>query len=136
MKLTKEQTDTIEKLEKKGFKQDDKKSGFEKEFDGTYFYTFYAKDSMGVAMIQVEGKITDGNLAEHEWLPKTPQDKCLFIIKLFELSDRQVAQAIGSATKTANSKRKNDNYNKFLDEDYQNLKSHYLEKSEKIKHID
>ena len=66
----------------------------------------------------------------------TPQEKCLFIIKEFELSARQVAVAIGSTQSSAQSKIKNENYNKFSDADFEKLKSHYLEKLNKITALD
>ena len=55
IELTTAQKETISKIEKLGFKKDEKTSGFEKEFDGTYFYTFFAKDGMGAQMIQTDG---------------------------------------------------------------------------------
>ena len=65
----------------------------------------------------------------------TTQEKCLFIIKEFEMSARQVGEAIGVATKTASSKIKNENYNKFLDEDFEKLKSSIFDKAKKIKDL-
>lgn len=59
--LTKQQEATIKKIESLGFKKDEKMSGFEKEQDGTEFYTFYAKHGMGVQMIQKDGS-SEGNL--------------------------------------------------------------------------
>lgn len=66
----------------------------------------------------------------------TPQEKCLLIIKEFELSARQVANAIGIKQSTASSKIKNENYNKFSDEDFSKLKSHYVQKFKNITALD
>lgn len=65
----------------------------------------------------------------------TTQEKCLFIIKEFEMSARQVGLAIGVAAKTASAKMKNQNYNKFLDEDFEKLKSSIFDKVKKIKDL-
>ena len=59
--LTKEQVEVINQIEDKGFKKDEKNSGFETEQDGTLFYTFFAQDNMGVQMIQLDGS-SEGNL--------------------------------------------------------------------------
>lgn len=61
MTLTNAQKETIREIEEKGFHKDEKNSRFEKEFDGTYFYTFYAQHGMGVEMIQADGS-HEGNL--------------------------------------------------------------------------
>lgn len=61
LELTQAQKETIAKIEERGFKKDEKNSRFEKEFDGSYFYTFFAQHGMGVEMIQVDGS-SEGNL--------------------------------------------------------------------------
>jgi hypothetical protein len=61
-KLTTAQKLRIQMLEKKGFKKDEKLSGFEKESDGTEYYVFHSQHGMGVAMIQADGQM-EGNLS-------------------------------------------------------------------------
>ncbi|WP_246022127.1 hypothetical protein [Epilithonimonas xixisoli] len=52
------------------------------------------------------------------------------------MSARQVAVAIGGKQSASSSKMKNENYNKFSDDDFEKLKSHYLNKLNKIKDLD
>nr|DAS17172.1 MAG TPA: hypothetical protein [Caudoviricetes sp.] len=65
----------------------------------------------------------------------TIQEKVLYIIKLLELSDRQVATATGKALSTINHKRLQLGRNKFTDEDLQNLKAFYIEKLKEIESL-
>ena len=65
----------------------------------------------------------------------TAQEKVLYIIELLELSDRQVAAAIGKALSTTTHKRLQLGRNKFTDEDLLNLKNYYIEKFKKIKEL-
>nr|DAP94155.1 MAG TPA: hypothetical protein [Caudoviricetes sp.]DAS58418.1 MAG TPA: hypothetical protein [Caudoviricetes sp.]DAT14165.1 MAG TPA: hypothetical protein [Caudoviricetes sp.] len=65
----------------------------------------------------------------------TAQEKVLYIIELLELSDRQVAAAIGKALSTTTHKRLQLGRNKFTDEDLLNLKNYYIEKLKKIKEL-
>lgn len=65
----------------------------------------------------------------------TTQEKVLYIIELLELSDRQVAAAIGKALSTTTHKRLQLGRNKFTDEDLLNLKNYYIEKLKKIKEL-
>lgn len=65
----------------------------------------------------------------------TAQEKVLYIIELLELSDRQVAAAIGKAISTTTHKRLQLGRNKFTDEDLLNLKNYYIEKLKKIKEL-
>ena len=64
----------------------------------------------------------------------TAQEKVLYIIELLELSDRQVAAAIGKALSTTH-KRLQLGRNKFTDEDLVNLKNYYLEKLKQIENV-
>ncbi|WP_312398183.1 hypothetical protein [Chryseobacterium sp.] len=63
----------------------------------------------------------------------TAQDKALKIIEELQLSARQVAEAIGKSADTASDKIKQRKYNKFSDEDFDKLKSFYVEKLKTIK---
>lgn len=65
----------------------------------------------------------------------TAQEKVLYIIELLELSDRQVAAAIGKALSTTTHKRLQLGRNKFTDEDLLNLKNYYIERLKKIKEL-
>lgn len=65
----------------------------------------------------------------------TTQEKVLYIIELLELSDRQVAVAIGKALSTTTHKRLQLGRNKFTDEDLLNLKNYYIERLKKIKEL-
>nr|DAT63856.1 MAG TPA: hypothetical protein [Caudoviricetes sp.] len=65
----------------------------------------------------------------------TIQEKVLYIIKLLELSDRQVATATGKALSTINHKRLQLGRNKFTDEDLQKLKVFYIEKLKEIQSL-
>lgn len=65
----------------------------------------------------------------------TAQEKVLSIIELLELSDRQVAAAIGKALSTTTHKRLQVGRNKFTDEDLLNLKNYYIEKLKKIQSL-
>lgn len=65
----------------------------------------------------------------------TTQEKVLYIIELLELSDRQVAAAIGKALSTTTHKRLQLGRNKFTDEDLLNLKNYYIERLKKIKEL-
>ena len=65
----------------------------------------------------------------------TIQEKVLYIIKLLELSDRQVATATGKALSTINHKRLQLGRNKFTDEDLQKLKAFYIEKLKEIESL-
>lgn len=65
----------------------------------------------------------------------TIQEKVLYIIKLLELSDRQVATATGKALSTINHKRLQLGRNKFTDEDLQRLKAYYIEKLKEIESL-
>lgn len=65
----------------------------------------------------------------------TAQEKVLYIIELLELSDRQVAAAIGKALSTTTHKRLQLGRNKFTDEDLLNLKNYYIEKLKKIEEL-
>ena len=62
----------------------------------------------------------------------TIQEKVLYIIKLLELSDRQVATATGKALSTINHKRLQLGRNKFTDEDLQKLKGGEFRMKDKI----
>lgn len=61
LELTKAQEETISKIEELGYSRCERFSGFEKEIDGSYFYTFYANHGMGVEMIKADGS-SEGNL--------------------------------------------------------------------------
>lgn len=65
----------------------------------------------------------------------TTQEKVLYIIKLLELSDRQVATATGKALSTINHKRLQLGRNKFTDEDLNNLKNYYIDKLRQIEEL-
>lgn len=62
----------------------------------------------------------------------TTQEKCIFIIKEFQLSARQVGEAIGVSGSAASAKIKNENYNKFDEKDLENLRNFFVEKINKI----
>ena len=66
IKLTKEQNKVIQLIQSNGFKKDEKNSGFEKENDGTFFYTFHAKNGMGCEMIQPDGQSVGGLLKSNQ----------------------------------------------------------------------
>ena len=65
----------------------------------------------------------------------TTQEKVLYIIELLELSDRQVAAAIGKALSTTTHTRLQLGRNKFTDEDLQCLKAYYIEKLKEIESL-
>lgn len=65
----------------------------------------------------------------------TTQEKVLYIIELLELSDRQVAAAIGKALSTTTHKRLQLGRNKFTDEDLNNLKNYYIDKLRQIEEL-
>lgn len=65
----------------------------------------------------------------------TTQEKVLYIIELLELSDRQVAAAIGKALSTVTHKRGQIGRNKFNDDDLQRLKDYYIDKLKQIEAI-
>jgi len=65
----------------------------------------------------------------------TAQEKVLYIIELLELSDRQVAAAIGKALSTTTHKRLQLGRNKFTDEDLNNLKNCYIDKLRQIEEL-
>ena len=65
----------------------------------------------------------------------TTQEKVLYIIELLELSDRQVAAAIGKAISTTTHKRLQLGLNKFTDEDLNNLKNYYIDKLRQIEEL-
>lgn len=65
----------------------------------------------------------------------TTQEKVLYIIELLELSDRQVAAAIGKALSTTTHKRAQIGRNKFTDKDLQRLKAYYIEKLKEIESL-
>lgn len=65
----------------------------------------------------------------------TTQEKVLYIIELLELSDRQVAAAIGKAISTTTHKRLQLGRNKFTDEDLLNLKNYYIDKLRQIEEL-
>jgi hypothetical protein len=65
----------------------------------------------------------------------TAQEKVLYIIELLELSDRQVAAAIGKALSTTTHKRLQVGRNKFTDEDLNNLKNYYIDKLRQIEEL-
>ncbi|RKW15477.1 MAG: hypothetical protein D8H93_07875 [Capnocytophaga sp.] len=65
----------------------------------------------------------------------TIQEKVLYIIELLELSDRQIAAAIGKALSTTTHKRLQVGRNKFTDEDLQKLKVFYIEKLKEIESL-
>ena len=65
----------------------------------------------------------------------TAQEKVLYIIELLELSDRQVAAAIGKALSTTTHKRLQIGRYKFNDDDLIRLKGYYTEKLRKIELI-
>nr|DAK77327.1 MAG TPA: EB1-like C-terminal motif [Caudoviricetes sp.] len=65
----------------------------------------------------------------------TTQEKVLYIIELLELSDRQVAAAIGKALSTTTHKRLQLGRNKFTDDDLNNLKNYYIDKLRKIEEL-
>jgi hypothetical protein len=56
--LTAAQKKVIAKIEKKGFKKDTTMSGFDRDLDGSSYYTFYAQHGMGAEMIQTNGERT------------------------------------------------------------------------------
>ena len=66
----------------------------------------------------------------------TTQEKVLYIIELLELSDRQVADAIGVKYSSVSHKRRNIKYNKFTISDLRNHKECYLDKLRKIESIE
>lgn len=66
----------------------------------------------------------------------TTQEKVLYIMELLELSDRQVSIAIGKSLSTTTHKRLQLGYNKFTDEDLQNLKAYYIDKLREIEKIE
>ena len=66
----------------------------------------------------------------------TTQEQVLYIIELLELSDRQVSIAIGKSLSTTTHKRLQLGYNKFTDEDLQNLKAYYIDKLREIEKIE
>ncbi len=66
----------------------------------------------------------------------TIQEKVLYIIELLELSDRQVADAIGVKYSSVSHKRRNIKYNKFTISDLRKLKECYLDKLRKIESIE
>jgi hypothetical protein len=66
----------------------------------------------------------------------TTQEKALYIIELLELSDRQVADAIGVKYSSVSHKRRNIKYNKFTISDLRRLKECYLDKLRKIESIE
>ena len=66
----------------------------------------------------------------------TTQEKALYIIELLELSDRQVARAIGVKYSSVSHKRRNIKYNKFTISDLRRLKECYLDKLRKIESIE
>ena len=65
----------------------------------------------------------------------TAQEKVLYIIELLELSDRQVAAAIGKAISTTTHKRLQLGRNKFTDDDLNNLKNYYIDKLRQIEEL-
>lgn len=65
----------------------------------------------------------------------TAQEKVLYIIELLELSDRQVAAAIGKALSTTTHKRAQIGRNKFTEKDLLNLKNYYIEKLRLIENV-
>nr|DAI50216.1 MAG TPA: EB1-like C-terminal motif [Caudoviricetes sp.] len=65
----------------------------------------------------------------------TTQEKVLYIIELLELSDRQVAAAIGKAISTTTHKRLQLGRNKFTDDDLNNLKNYYIDKLRQIEEL-
>jgi len=65
----------------------------------------------------------------------TTQEKVLYIIELLELSDRQVAAAIGKALSTTTHKRLQLGRNKFTDDDLNNLKNYYIDKLRQIEEL-
>ena len=65
----------------------------------------------------------------------TAQEKVLYIIELLELSDRQVAAAIGKALSTTTHKRAQIGRNKFTEKDLLNLKNYYIEKLRQIENV-
>ena len=65
-KLTAQQKRVIRQIESNGFKKDEKNSGFDKESDGTSFYTFYAQHGMGAQIIQQDGKSIGGLLTQNK----------------------------------------------------------------------
>ena len=65
----------------------------------------------------------------------TTQEKVFYIIELLELSDRQVAAAIGKAISTTTHKRLQLGRNKFTDEDLNNLKNYYIDKLRQIEEL-
>ena len=65
----------------------------------------------------------------------TTQKKVLYIIELLELSDRQVSIAIGKSLSATTHKRLLLGYNKFTDDDLNNLKNYYIDKLRKIEEL-
>ena len=65
----------------------------------------------------------------------TTQEKVLYIIESLELSDRQVAAAIGKAISTTTHKRLQLGRNKFTDDDLNNLKNYYIDKLRQIEEL-
>ena len=76
-------------------------------------------------------KIKDLNEEEN----KSIQEKVLYIINLLELSDAQVAKAIGKSKSAVAHKRLNIGFNKFRDEDLKKLIDTYIEKLNKIRKL-
>lgn len=66
----------------------------------------------------------------------TTQEKVLYIIELLELSDRQVADAIGVKYSSVSHKRRNIKYNKFTISDLRKLKECYVDKLRKVESIE
>ena len=66
----------------------------------------------------------------------TTQEKVLYIIELLELSDRQVARAIGVKYPSISHKRRNIKYNKFTISDLRKLKECYVDKLRKVESIE
>ena len=65
----------------------------------------------------------------------TAQEKVMYIINLLELSDRQVAQAIGKKKPTVAHKRLQIKGAGFKEEEFKILRDTYIEKLKKIKQL-
>lgn len=66
----------------------------------------------------------------------TPHEKVIYIIQQLELSDSKVARAIQKSTSAATHKRMRLRDNKFIEEDYQNIRAFYLEKLRNIENLE
>ncbi|WP_313214117.1 hypothetical protein [Soonwooa sp.] len=65
----------------------------------------------------------------------TTHEKAIFIIESFGIQPKKIAQIIKPSLSAVYSKIKNENGNKFTDEDLELLKNHILEKAKEVKNL-